>query len=47
MQYFNVVLESMSLTNDMVLIYEYATCIHEMLKEIDYWMKINSTQAIP
>jgi hypothetical protein len=25
-----------------VLIYEYATCIHEMLKEIDYWVKLSN-----
>jgi len=47
MLYFNQVLESLSLTTDMVLIYEYATCIHEMLKEIDYWLKMNSSQAVP
>lgn len=29
----------------MVLIYEYATCIHEMLKEIDYWLKLSNTQS--
>ena len=35
----------MSKTTDSVLIYEYATCIHEMLKEIDYWIKISSQSS--
>ena len=42
MYYFNMVLESLEATTDFVLIYEYATCIHEMLKEIDYWIKQSS-----
>ena len=29
----------------MVLIYEYATCIHEMLKEIDYWIKMSNSSG--
>ena len=41
MAYFNFVLQELSKTTDQVLIYEYATCIHEMLKEIDYWIKIS------
>ena len=39
MNYFNLVLEQLSNTTDYVLIYEYCMCIHEMLKEIDYWLK--------
>jgi hypothetical protein len=42
MYYFNMVLDSLENTTDYVLIYEYATCIHEMLKEIDYWVKQSS-----
>jgi len=45
MNYFNIVLENLHSTTDFVLIYEQACCIHEMLKEIDYWLKMsNSTQ---
>lgn len=45
MIYFNIVLENLHATTDFVLIYEQACCIHEMLKEIDYWLKMsNSTQ---
>lgn len=45
MNYFNIVLENLHATTDFVLIYEQACCIHEMLKEIDYWLKMsNSTQ---
>ena len=45
MTYFNIVLENLHATEDFVLIYEQACCIHEMLKEIDYWLKMsNSTQ---
>ena len=45
MTYFNIVLENLHVTTDFVLIYEQACCIHEMLKEIDYWLKMsNSTQ---
>jgi hypothetical protein len=45
MNYFNFVLENLYSTTDYVLIYEQACCIHEMLKEIDYWLKLsNSTQ---
>jgi hypothetical protein len=45
MTYFNIVLENLHATTDFVLIYEQACCIHEMLKEIDYWLKMsNSTQ---
>ena len=28
---------------DYVLIYEHCSCIHEMLKEIDYWLKMQSS----
>ena len=45
MNYFNIVLENLHATTDFVLIYEQACCIHAMLKEIDYWLKMsNSTQ---
>ena len=44
MDYFNIILENMSNTTDYVLIYEQATCIHEMLKEIDYWLKQGHSQ---
>lgn len=38
-------MENLHATTDFVLIYEQACCIHEMLKEIDYWLKMsNSTQ---
>lgn len=47
MNYFNIVLESLSKTTDHVLIYEYATCIHEMLKEIDYWLKMQNSNTAP
>ena len=44
--YFNLVTENLSQTTDMVLIYEYSTCIHEMLKEIDYWIKMNNSASV-
>jgi hypothetical protein len=45
MTYFNIILENLHTTTDFVLIYEQACCIHEMLKEIDYWLKMsNSSQ---
>ena len=47
MHYFNFVLENLSKTTDHVLIYEYATCIHEMLKEIDYWLKMQNSNTAP
>ena len=40
MHFFNLVLTNLQNTTDMVLIYEHCTCIHEMLKEIDYWLKM-------
>ena len=43
MNYFNIVLENLHQTTDFVLIYEQACCIHEMLKEIDYWLKMSSS----
>jgi hypothetical protein len=46
--YFGIILENLQNTTDQVLIYEQATCVHEMLKEIDYWLKMrgnNTTQS--
>jgi hypothetical protein len=43
--YYYQVLDALTQTSDCVLIYEYATCIHEMLKEIDYWIKLSSSGA--
>ena len=43
MTYFNIILENMHATTDFVLIYEQACCIHEMLKEIDYWLKLSNS----
>jgi hypothetical protein len=40
--YFYVVLENINACTDQVLIYEYSTCIHEMLKEIDYWCRMSN-----
>lgn len=40
--YFNFILENLNNTQDYVLIYEQCSCIHEMLKEIDYWLKMSS-----
>jgi hypothetical protein len=37
--YYNLVLDNLAATSDLVLIYEHASCIHEMLKEIEYWIK--------
>jgi len=37
--YFNVVIKSLSETTDEVLVNEHCHCIHEMLKEIDYWIR--------
>ena len=39
--YYNLVLESLQRTNDVVLIYEHCSCIHKMLQEIDYWLKMS------
>ena len=46
MNYFNLVLENLYATTDFVLIYEQACCIHEMLKEIDYWLKMSNSASI-
>jgi hypothetical protein len=45
MHYYQLILEDLNNTNDMVLIYEYSTCIHEMLKEIDYWIKMSNSSG--
>lgn len=42
MVYYNFILENLNNTQDYVLIYEQCSCIHEMLKEIDYWLKMSS-----
>ena len=41
-EYYNQVLINLQNTDDFVLIYEHCSCIHEMLKEIDYWLKMSS-----
>ena len=45
MTYFNLVLENLHNTTDYVLIYEQACCVHEMLKEIDYWLKLSNSSS--
>lgn len=39
MDYFRLCIESLKELNDYVLIYEHCYCIHEMIKEINYWIK--------
>jgi len=43
--YYYQVLDNLNSTTDFVLIYEYATCIHEMLKELDYWIKMSNSSG--
>ena len=40
--YYNFVLENLQRTTDVVLIYEHCSCIHKMLLEIDYWLKMST-----
>lgn len=40
--YYNSVLENLQNTTDFVLIYEQCSCIHKMLQEIDYWLKMST-----
>ena len=39
MKYFRILVQSLQETQDYVLIYEHCNCIHEMVKELDYWLK--------
>jgi hypothetical protein len=39
MEQFAVLFQSLSTLEDSVLIYEHCRCIHELIKEIDYWVK--------
>jgi hypothetical protein len=39
MDYFTVIVRSLSQLTDHVLIYEHCRTIHELIKEIDYWVK--------
>jgi len=39
MDYFRILVQSLSELIDHVLIYEHCRCIHELIKEIDYWVK--------
>lgn len=34
-----MIVQSLAELTDHVLIYEHCRCIHEMIKEIDYWVK--------
>jgi len=43
MHYYEQILTNLAITTDYVLIYEHCSCIHEMLKEIDYWLKMSSS----
>ena len=45
MFYFAQLLESLAQTSDFVLIYEHASCVHELLKEIDYWVKLGGSNG--
>lgn len=38
-------LENLNQCDNQVLIYEYSTCIHEMLKELDYWVKMSASNS--
>lgn len=39
LNYFKFLITSLSEMTDYVIIYEHCHCIHEMIKEIDYWIK--------
>lgn len=39
MKYFKIVVQSLHEVTDYVLIYEHCYCIHEMIKELEYWIK--------
>jgi hypothetical protein len=39
MDYFRLLIESLKEVTDYVLIYEHCHCIHEMIKEINHWIK--------
>lgn len=39
LQYYETVLLNLEASTDPVLVYEQCQCIHEMLKEIEYWLK--------
>lgn len=39
MDYFRILVLSLKEVTDHVLIYEHCRCIHELIKEIDYWVK--------
>lgn len=39
LDYFRFIMQSLSEVTDYVLIYEHCHCIHEMIKELDLWLK--------
>jgi hypothetical protein len=39
MDYFRVLVVSLQEITDHVLIYEHCRCIHELIKEIEFWIK--------
>jgi hypothetical protein len=39
MHYFRILVQSLQETTDYVLIYEHCRCIHELIKDIDHWVK--------
>lgn len=43
--YYEQILNNLANITDYVLIYEHCSCIHEMLKEIDYWLKMSGSST--
>jgi hypothetical protein len=39
LDYFRFIMQSLAEVSDYVLIYEHCHCIHEMIKELDLWLK--------
>jgi hypothetical protein len=45
--YFTILVQSLSGLTDHVLIYEHCRCLHELVKELDFWVKKGESGAKP
>ena len=47
MDYFRILVHSLQESTDYVLIYEHCRCIHELIKELDHWIKKSESGSSP
>jgi hypothetical protein len=45
--YFTILVQSLSGLTDHVLIYEHCRCLHELVKELEFWVKKGESGAKP